>query len=110
MQMRPEPSDYDGLLVLVSAKPLQGLEEWMNRLHAEQGETGVPFETARDLLMKVAQPDPTRGLEVSPSGKEFGDVNRDEIIKCLEEARQRETRTLGLPGVEEFTLECRVSK
>jgi serine/threonine protein kinase len=110
MQMRPNPSDYDGLLVLVSPNRLPVVEKWMDKLLDAQGSTGVPFETARDLLIKAFTPETTRGPDVSPNGKEFGDVNREEIIKCLQEARERETRKLGLPGVEEFAIECRVSK
>jgi hypothetical protein len=104
-----EPSDYEGLLVLVSPVSHPEIEQWMDLVKSleKQGSKSVPFRLAQDLLAQIFAP--TRGNGPDDEAGSFSAENRKGILDCLAKARQSGLLKLGLPGVEEFSIECRVA-
>jgi tRNA A-37 threonylcarbamoyl transferase component Bud32 len=98
--------DYEGVLVLVTPGPSDRLESWMTELDEKQGSTGIPWDEA--LRMLHEGPPRTRGS----SRAKKPDVSQEQVenlIKRLHIAEAREARQLGLDGVDEFRIECRVT-
>jgi serine/threonine protein kinase len=99
-----EPGSWEGLLVLASPVQRPELEEWMSALRADPD--GMPYAKARNSLLDQFPPR-TRGVEGKGS---FTSQEREILKRILATAGVGEPgRRLGLPGVTEREVECRVA-
>jgi serine/threonine protein kinase len=99
----------EGLLVLVAHDPSAGkkLEAWMGRLQDAEAGGDVPWDRAMDLLT----PPTTRGggLHSAPLDEYFDRDVLDGLRKALDEEDKKAVHRLRLPGVEDYSIECRVA-
>jgi serine/threonine protein kinase len=95
----------EGLLVLVSPKPVREIEEWMDSLQLAVEHRGVPYARALELLARTLEP--SRGVPVAGT---WEPAVRESVRDRLLAARAQGVQRLGLPGVEEFSIECRVAR
>jgi serine/threonine protein kinase len=100
-----ELNDWEGLIVLVSPTPRPEFESWRKALAKMVGETGVPYDRALRVLQE-GEPT-TRGV---PPPKSWKPREFESVQARLIEARQHESRRFGLPGVDDYSVECEVDK
>jgi len=99
----------EGLLVLVAhdASVEKKIEAWMARLQDAEKAGDVPWNRAVGLLT----PPTLRGGSLhAPSKDEYFDPKLlGGMYRALDADEKKAVRRLGLPGVEEYAIECRVT-
>jgi len=99
---------YEGLIVLTSSHPREELDEWMSDLREEGvGKQGVLLDRARTML--ASRLGESRGVPRGVGATTWTPEEREAIRRAIQKAARQPGYRLGLPGVDEFWVECRVA-
>lgn len=97
------PSQREGLMIFISPKPIPEFEQWRDTLVSMQEHVGVPYSEALDVLGRLLAP--TRG----PHEKGSWDAKKLEAVRtALLRGSRGQSHRLGLPDVDDFSIECKV--
>jgi flavodoxin len=105
-----KPNEREGVLVLVAheEEDKQKIEAWMKRLFAAQDRQDVTWKRGVELLTEPIET--IRGGSSKITKEEFFTPEQARnAVRALEESEKKAAYRLGLPNVDEFSIECRVA-